>query len=228
MNIKFRYLALSVAVLLSLVFVSCEKDEFNTTAIEADVNQPTFSELVTYGKDGHFTATLTGKEMAYIMENEFGYEATKTPGDLSRLFAQTMFEQTPGTKKPGAGEEKMTTYGLTALIVTLKTNGDVLYNFDGIGGLNSSSPSTTVSATRVSSISSTFLMSCFSYVFTSDGNSYPLSYNDSSFDKLCPSNRPFYKGRAKMTFNGVGNYNGFAIVSCDRGLAEPDRELSEL
>ncbi|MEM9835763.1 MAG: hypothetical protein AAF828_04645 [Bacteroidota bacterium] len=229
MNNYTRFIIVFMALVLALGLSSCQKDEYDSSAIEADLRQPTFSELVTYGTDGSFSASLTGDEMAYIMEHEFDAKVASTAQPLHQLFARKMFERSPVSGDAIEGQEKTTTYGVTALVITTRMvtiNGipQVLtdFRFEGIGGL-SAGDTFTAEATRVNSISSTVIMSAFSYVFTSDGDDYPLSYNDSSFDKSCAINRPFYKGRAKMTFNGIGNYNGFAVITCDRGLAEVEK-----
>lgn len=223
-----RTLLLLLAVVSLSFLTSCEKDEFDSGSIESNIDHPTFSDLVTYGKDGSFSATLTGEEMAYILETEFGEDVSDAPQDLSRLFANKLVDNVPGSGKPVGEQKNFTTYGVTALIVTIPADfGPNIFDFSGIGGLTSATGTITASASRTRKRSQTFLMSAFSYVFDSSGTDYPFSRNDSSFDKNCPSSKPFFKGTAKATFSGPGSYSGVAVIACQGYVLANDQVFTE-
>jgi len=192
---------------MSLTFLfSCNKVEFNSEAIEANVNHPTFSVLVTYREDGSFSATLTGEEMEYILKNEFSDRSTDYP---SYSFAQILVEKAP-KKGKGSNHEKSVTYGTVAIAIGLGGLGS-FFQFEGIGGI-SSTGSASSSVNACISRTTYPVVFGFGFVFSSAGVGYPVSYNDSSFDKTCLSTK--WRIRAEANFNTINNLGGQATVSC--------------
>lgn len=201
-----RLLTLLLAVTSLTFTTSCTKEQFDSEAIEANVDHPTFSELVTYRDDGSFSATLTGEEMEYILEHEFSDRSTDDP---SYSFAQLLVENTPKGGK-GSDIEKSTTYGTVAIAVGLGGFGS-FFQFEGIGGIPATGSASSSVNACISRSTYPFVFG-FGFVFSSDGVGYPVSYNDSSFDKTCLSTK--WRIRAQADFNTINNLGGLAIVSC--------------
>lgn len=220
-----RTLTLLLAVVSLSFLTSCEKDEFDSGSIESNIDHPTFSDLVTYEKDGSFSAKLTGEEMAYILQNEFRAEGNGKSNNHSMSFAQILIDNAPGAIK-GIEGQKTTTYGIVTIAMGMGAGGSFL-QFEGIGGL-ASNASLTKSIDVTISQNSFPIAFAFSFVFTSGGFGYPLAYNDSSFDKN--SNCVNWRIRSKIAFNGINNATGLAFVSASGpciAIADPIFELGE-
>lgn len=228
MKNMFRFITLSLAVVLSLFLVSCEQDNLSTPGTE--VNPISFADAITLQEDGTFTGSLTIDQMSYILENEFGQKVPAGDEEITAAFAQLAIDNAPTGKKP-TNEEKSTTYGLFAQVITIPTSGSNIVDFGFAAGLSSGDGPVTASADGFRRQNLTINMSAICYVFTSDGSGSPFFRNDSSADiGTCPgkSFERNLKGEAEVTFNDVGDYEGFAEVKCSRGLiAEAPQEIRE-
>lgn len=224
-----RFITLSLAVVLSLFLVSCEEDSVSSPAPE--ITPVTLADVITYNEDGSFSGTITSDQMAYILESEFSQVPSDDLEERSRAFTKLVIDNVPRKGKPGSDQEKSITYGISAQVNILTTNFDLIVDLEGIGGLESGDGPITVSADGLRRQNLTINMSAFCYVFSSEGDESLFFRNDSNGDiGTCPgkSFERFLKGEAEVTFNDVGDYEGFAIVKCSRGLvAEAPQQIRE-
>ncbi len=216
-----RFTAPLIGAFLFLVLTACEQDTV-TPSTETE-KFPTLAEAVKYGEDGSFSYSLTKNQMSYILGEELGLVVNNEIESISTEFAQVAYRNSPYLKKPGKGVEKTITYGIAAQVITTTTAdpNNPIFDFDGIGGLSSTAGPITKSADGFRRQNLTSSMIAFCWAFTSEGENYIFSRNDSSFGLgICPG-KTFernLKGDADITFNGVNNISGAATVVCSRGV----------
>ncbi|MTB51413.1 hypothetical protein E1J53_0010565 [Lewinella sp. W8] len=213
-------------LVFALILAGCEKDSIAPNQESAPAPMLSLKEAVQVNPDGSYKFTLTGAQIAYIVDQELGPDSPEAFEDKHEAFRSLLAVD---VNQKSASSSSTITYSLGAEVVTQLSftdpPNDWIYDFEGIGGLE---PFVDVAhfEARQSRIFGTFaIMRAYADAYTSAGQGI-FNRADSSADiTSCTNTRRNPRrvvGEAEISLDINAVVDGFAVVECRSGLVEAE------